>query len=150
MSSLLFYDKPVALNKKAHQDLKLKSLANFSFASNTNSVILAGVEFTEAAKEYPIVFAEAGDNLVPVALLGETIEPAGRGNDRTVGEPREADRFPEGHELSIQNRARREVRAVCVDLDDVAGAERHPLNFSGVGEPDRQDVETGLSSRGQE
>ena len=70
MTSLLFYDKPVALNKKAHQDLKLKSVANFSFASNTNSVILAGVEFTEAAKEYPIVFAKAGDNLVPVARRG--------------------------------------------------------------------------------
>ncbi|MFT7245916.1 MAG: hypothetical protein ACI82A_003287 [Candidatus Azotimanducaceae bacterium] len=71
MTSLLFYDKPVALNKSAHKDLKIKaSAADFSFATETNSVILAGVEFTEAAKEYPIVFAQAGDSMVPVALLG--------------------------------------------------------------------------------
>jgi hypothetical protein len=71
MSSLLFYDKPVALNKSEHKNLKLKtSDANFTFAKDTNSVILAGVEFTEAAKEYPIVFAQAGESLVPVALVG--------------------------------------------------------------------------------
>lgn len=71
MTSLLFYDKPVALNKSAHKDFKIKAAgADFSFATETNSVILAGVEFTEAAKEYPIVFAQAGDSMVPVALLG--------------------------------------------------------------------------------
>lgn len=71
MASLLFYDKPVALNKSEHKDLKIKTAeADFKFAAETNSVILAGVEFTEAAKEYPIVFARAGDGLVPVALLG--------------------------------------------------------------------------------
>ncbi|MEX2488677.1 MAG: SapC family protein [Pseudomonadales bacterium] len=71
MANLLFYDKPVALNKVQHKNLKIKPMANdFSFARNTNSVILAGVEFTEASKEYPIVFAKAGDNVVPVALLG--------------------------------------------------------------------------------
>jgi len=71
MANLLFYNKPVALNKETHKDIKIKPLDNnFAFAKGTNSVILAGVEFTEAAKEYPIVFAQAGDNVVPVALLG--------------------------------------------------------------------------------
>ena len=71
MVNLLFYDKPVALNKVTHKDSKIAPLRNdFGFARNTNSVILAGVEFTEAAKEYPIVFAQAGDTVVPVALLG--------------------------------------------------------------------------------
>jgi len=71
MTSLLFYDKPVALNKSEHKNLKLKvSDANFTFAKDTNSVILAGVEFTEAAKEYPIAFAQAGEGLVPIALVG--------------------------------------------------------------------------------
>lgn len=71
MTSLLFYNKPAALNKVTHKDKKIKPLeGKYSFAKNTNSVILAGVEFTEAAKEYPIVFAQAGDNVVPVALLG--------------------------------------------------------------------------------
>lgn len=71
MASLLFYDNPVALNKETHQKIKIKSdNKDFSFAKRTNSVVLAGVEFTEAAKEYPIVFAEAGGTMVPVALLG--------------------------------------------------------------------------------
>ena len=71
MANLLFYDKPVALNKVEHGDTKIKASGNdFNFAAKTNSVILAGVEFTEAAKEYPIVFAQAGDQVVPVALLG--------------------------------------------------------------------------------
>ncbi len=71
MTTLLFYDKPVALNKNDHKDLKIKSSAgDYSFAAKTNSVIVAGVEFSEAAKEYPIVFAKAGESLVPVALLG--------------------------------------------------------------------------------
>lgn len=71
MSNLLFYDNPVALNKVTHKDSKIKPQANdFSFARNTNSVIIAGVEFSEAAKEYPIVFAQAGESIVPVALLG--------------------------------------------------------------------------------
>ncbi|MBD3648046.1 MAG: SapC family protein [Pseudomonadales bacterium] len=71
MANLLFYDKPVALNKVQHKDLKIKPMENdFRFAKDTNSVILAGVEFTEAAKEYPIVFAKAGQTVVPVALLG--------------------------------------------------------------------------------
>lgn len=97
MSNLLFYKNPVALSKESHKNTRIKARNNtrnntrgnnFTFAGHTNSVILAGVEFTEAAKEYPIVFAKAGEgagdnadannadannavaNIVPVALLG--------------------------------------------------------------------------------
>lgn len=72
MSTLLFYEKPVVLNKETHKDIKVKpNNGDFSFASKTNSVVLAGVEFAEAAKQYPIVFAAAGNGkIVPVALLG--------------------------------------------------------------------------------
>ena len=71
MANLLFYKNPVPLNKNDHKDKKISSLGqSFLFARETNSVILAGVEFSEAAKEYPIVFTQAGDKVVPVALLG--------------------------------------------------------------------------------
>ena len=71
MANLLFYENPLALNRVRHKDIKIKPVANdFSFAKNTNSVILAGAEFSEAAKEYPIVFAQFGESIVPVALLG--------------------------------------------------------------------------------
>ncbi len=71
MANLLFYSNPVALNKVKHRETRIKPIgSNFEFARKTNSVILAGVEFSDAAKEYPIVFADAGGSVVPVALLG--------------------------------------------------------------------------------
>lgn len=71
MSNPLFYQKPVPLNKTDHKDKKISPEAGrFSFASSTNSVILAGVEFSEAAKEYPVVFAQAGESIIPVAMVG--------------------------------------------------------------------------------
>ncbi len=51
MANLLFYENPVALNKVDHKDIKIQPMVNnYTFAAKTNSVILAGVEFTEAAK----------------------------------------------------------------------------------------------------
>ena len=71
MADLLFYDKPVALNAQAHRDLKLgPGKGGFGFARKANSVLLAAVEFAEAAKEYPIVFARLADGYAPVVLLG--------------------------------------------------------------------------------
>lgn len=71
MANLMFYQQPVALNKSEHKDKKISSEnRSFNFAAGTNSVIMAGVEFSEAAKEYPIVFAQAGESIIPVAMLG--------------------------------------------------------------------------------
>ncbi|MDO8953771.1 MAG: SapC family protein [Gammaproteobacteria bacterium] len=71
MSSILFYENPVGLNRELHKEVKIGTIKDYAFATKTNSVILAGVEFIEATKEYPIVFAKIGeDKLVPVALLG--------------------------------------------------------------------------------
>jgi len=51
MASLLFYDRPVALNKMEHGETGIKSSGDdYRFAAMTNSVILAGVEFADAAK----------------------------------------------------------------------------------------------------
>ncbi|WP_370216113.1 SapC family protein, partial [Thalassolituus sp.] len=61
MANLMFYQQPVALNKETHKDKKISSQdRTFEFAAGTKSVILAGLEFSEAGKEYPIVFAQAG------------------------------------------------------------------------------------------
>jgi len=66
----MFYEKPVALNRTAHKSAKVGAVSDFLFAAKTNSVMLTSVEFVEACKEYPVVFARAGDKVVPVALLG--------------------------------------------------------------------------------
>lgn len=65
----LFYKKPAALSASKHANKSLKKDVNYGFASTTNSLPLNAVEFTFAAKSYPIVFS--GDSEVtPVAVLG--------------------------------------------------------------------------------
>lgn len=72
MTISLFYERPVPLNANEHRGLRLAPPGgDYGFASGTNSVIVAGVEFIEAAKEYAIVFARTRDDaIVPAALLG--------------------------------------------------------------------------------
>lgn len=72
MTNPLFYQKPIALDKEVHRKLRIKrNTSDMSFAANTNSVLLAAVEFIPACRDYPIVFARVADgNIVPVALLG--------------------------------------------------------------------------------
>ena len=72
MPGPLFYENPIALNSEAHRNLKIKpSGEGLKFSAKTNSVLLAGVEFPEACKHFPIVFAKVTEQLVlPVALLG--------------------------------------------------------------------------------
>jgi hypothetical protein len=71
VSEVLFYERPVPLNRTAHKDLRLKGIPNIKFAANAHSVPLTGVEFAAAARDVPILFAgtdiaDAG----PMALLG--------------------------------------------------------------------------------
>lgn len=72
MSTFAFYKKIVALNSEVHRNLKIAAeKGNFSFAREANAVLLTGMEFTEASREFPIVFVRAEDGqLRPIALLG--------------------------------------------------------------------------------
>ncbi len=72
MTTLLFYQNPVALNRETHKHLRIKLTQNdFGFAARTNSTILAAVEFPLAARDYPILFSRTADGkTIPVALLG--------------------------------------------------------------------------------
>ena len=72
MSNFAFYKKLVALNSEAHRNLKFAATeTSFAFAADTTAVLLAGVEFAEAGREYPIVFVRGQDGQMrPVALLG--------------------------------------------------------------------------------
>lgn len=87
MSNVLFYNKPVAVNRNQHRTTKIGVVDDFSFTAKTNSVALTGVEFTEACKDYPIVFAKVGERKVPVVLLGLRddenlyVDAAGKWND---------------------------------------------------------------------
>ncbi len=67
----LFYKKVVPLNKDVHGELYIEAVEGYQHTNETNSIYIAAVEFLQVSKEYPIVFAKAGDdNVFPVALLG--------------------------------------------------------------------------------
>ena len=72
MSTFAFYQKVVALNSDVHRNLKFSpEAANFSFARDTTAVLMAGVEFAEVSREYPIVFIRSQDQKMrPATLLG--------------------------------------------------------------------------------
>ena len=71
MPELLFYRQIAALDKDKHRELRVGEIRKYDFTRRTNSVPLAAAEFFEAAREYPIVFAQiAGAEFIPVSLLG--------------------------------------------------------------------------------
>jgi hypothetical protein len=71
MAAVMFYEKPVLLNRESHKAKRIAPSGSFAFAGKANSLYMAGVEFIEACKEYPIVFTQVGEGkIVPVAMLG--------------------------------------------------------------------------------
>ena len=71
MAEVLFYERPVPLNRTAHKDLRIKGLQNLKFAHGVHSVPLTCTEFPVAARDIPILFA--GSDIAsagPMALLG--------------------------------------------------------------------------------
>lgn len=72
MTQLMFYERPVPLNRDRHQALKLAVRADhFKFASQTNAVPITSTEFIDAARDYPIVFVgEEGGPMNVAALVG--------------------------------------------------------------------------------
>ena len=85
------------------------------FAGETNSVILAGVEFCEAAKEYPIVFTQAGDKVVPVALLGLRNEENLFVDDKGDWDGRYIPSFVRRYPFVLAETGKTGQRAACID-----------------------------------
>jgi hypothetical protein len=71
MSDLVYYERPVLLDREKHRRRRVRAGSSFSFARKANSVYLAGIEFNEACKEYAIVFTRSSaGRIVPVVMLG--------------------------------------------------------------------------------
>jgi hypothetical protein len=71
-TKLMFYERPVALNRERHKRTRLAVLPDhYRFAAKTNAVPIASTEFAEAARDYPIVFVgEEGGPFNVAALVG--------------------------------------------------------------------------------
>lgn len=71
MHNLMFYKNIIPLNSIEHKNIKITRVSEHSFASETNAVPLALIEFSEASKEFPITFIQNPDGeYVPMVILG--------------------------------------------------------------------------------
>ncbi|MES2015489.1 MAG: SapC family protein [Pseudomonadota bacterium] len=66
----LIYETVVPVSNGRHAKCSVEAGTGFAFTRKVNSVPLMAVEFPQAAPEYAIVFAQNGDDIVPVVILG--------------------------------------------------------------------------------
>ena len=66
------YKALVALDKEQHKGLGIKSHSRFAFAAGLNSLYVVAAEFVQAARHYPLVFAQHSDTgiFIPLAVTG--------------------------------------------------------------------------------
>jgi hypothetical protein len=72
MAPVMFYERPVPLDRDRHRQLKLAiAPGHYRFAARVNSLPLMSTEFAEAARDYPIVFVgNEGGPFSVAALVG--------------------------------------------------------------------------------
>jgi hypothetical protein len=114
-SAPLFYQRVVALDGTVHSKLKLSAHPDLKFSVRSPVVPLLGVEFTEAAREFPIAFLRGADKAwVPVALTGAPegdnvyVDADGRWSARYV--PAYVRRYP-----FVVARSAPDQLTVCID-----------------------------------
>lgn len=69
-TQLLIYETAVPVSSGRHAKCSVEVGRGFAFTRKVNSVPLMAVEFPPAASEYAVVFAENGEEVVPVVILG--------------------------------------------------------------------------------
>lgn len=70
MSIMQIYERPIALDRNIHQELRINMDRNFQFARKCQSAILVATELNLAIKEFPVVFVKENENYLPAAILG--------------------------------------------------------------------------------
>jgi hypothetical protein len=72
LAKLMFYERPMALNRERHKHLKLAAAPDhFKFAATTNALPIMSTEFAETARHLPIVFVgDEGGPFSVAALVG--------------------------------------------------------------------------------
>lgn len=149
------HKKPVGLDREAHRQLKFrKDVGTLQRAASLNAFFIAAAEFSDACKEYPVLFLPAGQDeqgkpqVAPVAVFGVTqgenlfLKPDGRWDAYYV--PASLRAYP-----FTMARVGDDRYVLCVDesFEGLSTNEGEPL-FDGQGEPTallgdiRQFVET--------
>lgn len=66
----LIYETVVPVSATRHADVSVEATRDYAFSAAVNAVPLMAVEFLAAAAEFPIVFSQAGEDVIPAAVLG--------------------------------------------------------------------------------
>jgi hypothetical protein len=69
-TQLLIYETAVPVSSGRHGKSSIEAGKGYAFARKINSVPLMAVEFPQAAPDYAIVFAQTGEDVMPVVILG--------------------------------------------------------------------------------
>ncbi len=69
-TQLLIYENAVPVSRARHGNWSVEVGADYGFCRSVNSVPLMAVEMPQAAREYPIVFAGSGEQIMPAVILG--------------------------------------------------------------------------------
>lgn len=70
MTVAFFYRNPVALDREQHRNVRLKPLADASFAAQSAAVPVLASEIADCCLEYPIMFMKSATGWVAVAVTG--------------------------------------------------------------------------------
>lgn len=69
-TQLMIYEAAVPVSQTRHGNWYLEVGTSYAFCRSVNSVPLMATEFASAVLEYAVVFGEAGEVVMPVAVLG--------------------------------------------------------------------------------
>ena len=69
-TQLMFYERVTPISSQQHRNWCVEGGDHYEFARHVNSIPLVAVEIPHAAREYTIVFAAAGESVVPFVILG--------------------------------------------------------------------------------
>jgi len=79
MINQLLHKQPAVVDRNEHRSLRMRvPVTDWSMAAQLNAVFVAGVEFGDAARDFPLVFVSAGkeadgkEAIAPIAVLGMT------------------------------------------------------------------------------
>lgn len=67
---LLIYESAIPVSHARHGGASVEPSDSYAFTAGVNAVPLMAVELVRAATEYAIVFAQAGEEVLPAAVLG--------------------------------------------------------------------------------
>lgn len=69
-TKFLIYETAVPVSVSKHRHHSVETGISYAFSSEMNSVPLVTAEFPAAAREYPIVFVQVGEAVIPAIVLG--------------------------------------------------------------------------------